>query len=244
MRHVPVLKNEVITALALLPNQNVIDGTVGDGGHTEEILAKIGPNGRVLALDADAESLARAKNYLYDFGLSSGLTAAQIVNEWSEKELDQILHEFGEENLHLEIARAIGEKRKEKAFTRTSELVEIILQVYRKKLKTDKEVPWIGGLHPATKSFQALRMAVNDELGVLKRVLPEAIKVLVPGGRLVVISFHSLEDRIVKRFFQDIVRNNPRNFSLPHKKPIIASGAEAKDNPPSRSAKLRTLLKN
>ena len=68
MRHVPVLKNEVIAAMALLPNQNVIDGTVGDGGHTEEILAQIGPNGRVMAIDADAESLARAKNYLYDFG--------------------------------------------------------------------------------------------------------------------------------------------------------------------------------
>ena len=123
----------------------------------------------------------------------------------------------------------------------TGQLVEIILQVYRKKLKTDKEVPWVGGTHPATKVFQALRIAVNKELEVLESVLPQAIDILAPGGRLAVISFHSLEDRITKHYFKKQKHKNI--IKIITKKPIIAGEEELKNNVRARSAKLRVIEK-
>ena len=112
--------------------------------------------------------------------------------------------------------------------------------VYRKKLKTEKEIPWVGGLHPATKVFQALRMAVNRELAVLEEVLPAAIEVLAPGGRLAVISFHSLEDRLVKHFFKKI---DSKKIKIITKKPIVCAREEYQNNPRARSAKLRIAEK-
>jgi 16S rRNA (cytosine1402-N4)-methyltransferase len=118
--------------------------------------------------------------------------------------------------------------------------VEIILSTYRKKLKTDKEIPWIGGLHPATRVFQALRMCVNDELGVIERVLPQAIDVMGSGGRLAVITFHSLEDRIVKHYLKKLANKTIR---IINKKPIIPKEEELRENPRARSAKLRVVEK-
>ena len=148
---------------------------------------------------------------------------------------------YGEEKLSKLIAAAIVDKREGYAFETVGDLVDVILETYRKKLKTDKEVPWIGGLHPATKVFQALRIAVNDELGVLERVLPQAVEALAPGGRLAVISFHSLEDRIVKHFFKGLPKGD---ITILTKKPIIPSEEETNTNSRARSAKLRVIQKN
>jgi len=297
MRHVPVLLNEVIESLNLQPGMNVIDCTLGDAGHAEKILEKIGLSGKLLGIDADVEAILRAKQYLYNFGeraifvrdnfanlnkivaeqkfipvnailldlgwsspqfeervrgfsfakpeekldMRYGLqnkTASELVNELSESELEKIFREYGEEKLSREVAEAIIEKRKSKKIETVGELVNIILEVYRKKLKTDKEMPWVGGLHPATKVFQALRIAVNDELGVLERALPQAVDVLAQNGRLAVITFHSLEDRIVKHFFK-----GNESLQIITKKPIFCSKEESKSNPRASSAKLRVVEK-
>ena len=159
-------------------------------------------------------------------------------NNYSEQELVGVFKNFGEEKLSKEIAEAIADYRKNKKLEKTDELTGIILQVYRTKLHTDKEIPWIGGLHPATKVYQALRMEVNHELENLKKVLPQAVEVLSAGGRLAVISFHSLEDRIVKHYFK-----SNKQIKLVNKKPIMASEEEIKNNPRARSAKLRVIEK-
>lgn len=299
-RHVPVLAQEVIDALQLRSNMNVVDCTLGDGGHTERMLKVIGPNGKVLGIDADPESILRAKKYLYGFGKrvlfarenfehlkqiverehfvqvegvlidlgwsspqfeergrgfsfqkdekldmryaadSTGPSAADIVNDESNEELERIFHEYGEEDLSSEIAQAITDKRKEAPIETTTQLVNIILETYRKKLKSTKEIPWVGGLHPATKVFQALRIAVNDELGVIERVLPQAIDVLEKGGRLAVITFHSLEDRIVKHYFKS---QEHKTIELINKKPIECGPEEYEQNTRARSAKLRVVEK-
>ena len=306
MRHIPVLLNEVIELLKPEANQNFVDCTLGDGGHSEAMLERTAPAGKLLGIDADPESLLRAKQYLYrfeertrfvrdnfvnlekilkaeqfgpvnkiliDLGWSSpqfaergrgfsfdppaggdepldmryagtqggGETAAQIINTYSEGDLHTIFKTFGEEKLSREIAEAIVMARKAEPIERTSQLVEIILSVYREKLHSTKEVPWIGGLHPATKVFQALRMAVNKELDVIKTVLPAAVAALAPGGRLAVIAFHSGEDRIVKHYFAEAARK--KMVTLVNKKPLVATEDEAKQNPRARSAKLRVVEK-
>jgi len=130
-------------------------------------------------------------------------TAADVLNTRTAKELSDIFKDYGEEKFSNLIAEKIVEKRKQgKNFVTVGDLVETVLEVYRKKLKSDKEIPWVGGLHPATKVFQALRIEVNNELGVLQTVLPQAVEILKSGGRLAVITFHSLEDRIVKHYFK------------------------------------------
>ncbi len=175
-------------------------------------------------------------------GISSGdsETAADLLDNLREEELAKIFKELGEEKLNKEIAEAIAETRKDKEIKYSGQLVEVILEVYRKKLKTDKEIPWIGGLHPATKVFQALRMAVNHELEVIERALPQAIEILEKGGRLAVISFHSLEDRIVKHYFKS---QKGKTIEIITKKPIVCSKDEYRENPASRSAKLRVVEK-
>ncbi len=321
MRHEPVLLKEILELFDLKPNDNVVDCTLGDAGHSEAMLEKIAPKGKLLGIDLDMEAVLRAKRFLYRFGdkaiivrnnftnlkkitdesnfgpvnailmdlgwsspqfaergrgfsfqtdepldmrydaschserseesLNNGegsfvplrmttQTAADVVNIYSEQELAGILKNFGEENLSKEIAEAIVGFRKNKKLEKTGELAEIILQVYRTKLHSDKAIPWIGGLHPATKVFQALRMEVNHELDNLKLALPQAVDVLATGGRLAVITFHSLEDRIVKHFFQSIAG---KTIKLINKKPISATDEEIKLNPRSRSAKLRVVEK-
>lgn len=175
--------------------------------------------------------------------------ATDIVNFYSEEELSRIFYEYGEENLSEQIAKAIVETRKSaqggsavggKKIQTVGDLVEIILDVYRTKLKTVKEVPWVGGLHPATKVFQAIRIAVNNELGVLERFLPQALEVLEKGGRLAIITFHSLEDGLVKHYFKS---QENLTINIITKKPIICSEEEFARNPRARSAKLRVVEK-
>lgn len=168
------------------------------------------------------------------------VTAKDIVNNYSEKDLAGIFRKYGEEKYSREIARALVEKRKIKPIATSKELAETVLEVYRKILKSDKEVPWVGGHHPATLVFQALRIAVNDELNILKIALPQAVEVLEAGGRLAVISFHSLEDRVVKQYFKSIEN---KLIKLVNKKPIMASEEELRQNPRARSAKLRVVEK-
>ncbi|MEK7084619.1 MAG: 16S rRNA (cytosine(1402)-N(4))-methyltransferase RsmH, partial [Patescibacteria group bacterium] len=167
-------------------------------------------------------------------------TAADIVNGSGYDDLERIFREYGEEELSFDIAREIVNRRRDEKIETTKQLVKIILDVYRKKLNTTKEVPWIGGLHPATKVFQALRIVVNDELGVIERALPKAISVLEPGGRLAVITFHSLEDRIVKHYFKD---QEGKSINIMTKKPIMPTDDECKQNPRACSAKLRVVEK-
>ena len=168
------------------------------------------------------------------------LQAYDFVNNYSDKELSRIFRKLGEEKLHQEIAEAIVKYRKEKEIVTTKELSQIIISVYQHRLNTDKEVPWVGKRHPATKVFQALRIEVNGELDVLKEVLPQATELLAPQGRLAVITFHSLEDRIVKRFFQDL---DTKEFKIITKKPLRAAPQELSDNNRARSAKLRVVEK-
>lgn len=185
-----------------------------------------------------------------------GKTAADIVNTYSAEDLENILREYGDERQAKAIARAIGIHRREKRFSRTSELVDCVLSVYRSKLKSTKEIPWIGGAHPATRTFQALRIAVNDELGIVARALPVCLNALRSGGRLLVITFHSGEERIVKQFFKHERRDCicPPEFPTcvcHHKallriitsKGIRADEQEQITNPRSRSATLRVAEK-
>ena len=157
-----------------------------------------------------------------------GITAADIVNGWPEAELANLFLMYGEEMAASSIARAIVERRRRGRFTTTTDLANVIQDV----------VPRHGRLHPATRVFQALRIAVNDELGALRAALPQTEQALKPDGRLLIITFHSLEDRIVKRFFQSsaILRAET-------KKPVVATLSERSQNPRARSAKLRVARK-
>jgi 16S rRNA (cytosine1402-N4)-methyltransferase len=165
---------------------------------------------------------------------SEDLTANDVVNTWEEKSLADIIYGYGEEKYARRIAREIVLSRKTKKIESTRELVEII----RKAVPVGYQK---GRLHFATKTFQAIRIAVNDELGVLKEVLEKGFEVLKKEGRMSVISFHSLEDRIVKNFFREKAKE--QKARLINKKPILANEIEIKENPRSRSAKLRILEK-
>lgn len=161
-------------------------------------------------------------------------TAIDVVNNWEEKNLADIIYGYGEEKYSRRIAKEIVLARKQKEIKTTYELVEIIKRAvpvgYQK-----------GRLHFATKTFQAIRIAVNDELGVLKEGLENGFSVLKKGGRMSVISFHSLEDRIVKNFCREKAKEE--KGKLINKKPILATQEEIKENPRSRSAKLRIIEK-
>ncbi len=176
---------------------------------------------------------------------ASGLSAAALVNTVSESELADILYEFGEEKASRRIAKAIVARRSLQEFSTTSDLAGVIRSVVR----ADK-----SGIDPATRSFQALRIAVNDELGELAAGLAQSAALLAPGGRLVVVSFHSLEDRMVKRFFGQMCGKGPgvsrhqpvgavarAQFRLLTGKPVVAEAAEVQGNPRARSAKLRAM---
>jgi len=292
--HTAVLKKEVIESLSIEQNENFVDCTIGEGGHSEEIIKHIGPNGKILGIDLDPHQISASqwlqaqfkeriilandsythlkeiierKNFgpvngiLLDLGMSSAqlegthkgfsfqvdqgldmryndevghLTAEKIVNEWPEERIKQMLEDYGEENFAKKIAKNIVEQRKLGRIKTTFQLIEII--------KDATPAPyWRGKLHYATRTFQALRIAVNDELENVKTVLPQAVSILAPGGRLAVISFHSLEDRIVKNFFAKEAKNG--TIKLLNKKPITAGNSELKENPRSRSAKLRAIIK-
>ncbi|MBU0728079.1 16S rRNA (cytosine(1402)-N(4))-methyltransferase RsmH [Patescibacteria group bacterium] len=300
-KHTPVLLNESIDHLNLRAGKTIVDCTLGLGGHSEEILKKIGKNGKLIAFEQDEENLKLAKKrlkkyekqityvhenfenlrsqiselgldlvdgILFDLGLSSPhvddaqrgfsfkndgpldmrfdkrqkLTAEQVVNKTKEKDLADIIFHYGEDRKSRIIARKIVEARKQKPIKTTSELAELIKSTIRSRSK----------LHPATQTFQALRIYVNRELEVLELALDQAINLLKPKGRLVIISYHSLEDRIVKKKFryytQDCICpkelpvcqcNFQKKLYILTKKPIIPTGIEATTNPRARSAKMR-----
>lgn len=290
MAHIPVLLNEVLKYLNPQPNQNFVDATVGDGGHARAILENIAPNGKLIAIDRDVDSIARAKSnlkefenrvvfvndsfgnilkiiresgfnriegILFDFGMSTSqlensgrgfsfqkdeildmrydtkipITAEDILNDYSEIELFEIFKKLGEEPKSKIIARAIVNTRKKKRIRTTKELVEIIEKVLRRR----------GKLHPATLIFQALRIEVNQELTEIEKALADIPKVLPSGGRTAFISFHSLEDRLIKVWAKDLSKKNI--IKILNKKPLTASAEELKANPKSRSAKLRVIEK-
>ena len=162
------------------------------------------------------------------------LTAKKIINLWGETEILEMLKEYGEERFAKNIANNIVKKRREDPIITTTQLVDIIKSSVPAWYRYKK-------IHPATKTFQALRIMVNDELENIKKVLPQALEILKPGGRLVVISFHSLEDRIVKRYFKEKSKENL--LKILTKKPIQSSRKEIINNPRSRSAKLRAITK-
>jgi 16S rRNA (cytosine1402-N4)-methyltransferase len=155
---------------------------------------------------------------------TTGVTAAELVNTMSEATLADLFHEYGEERQSRRVARRIVERRKEKPFATTSDMADLVRSCVRKS----------GGIDPATRVFQALRIAVNDELGALDRLLAALPRVVKPGGRAGIISFHSLEDRRVKHAFRDRAVWEPLT-----KKPVEAGDEEIAQNPRARSAKLR-----
>ncbi len=288
--HTPVLLNEILKYLNPRPNQNFVDATVGDGGHARAILENIAPNGKLIAVDRDVDSVVRAKSnlkefenrvlfvndsfgnilkiveeggfnrikgILFDFGMSTNqlensgrgfsfqrdevldmrydiktqVTAEDVLNNYSEAELVRIFKEFGEEPKALKTAAAIIKARGEKRIKTTGELVRIIEKIIKRR----------GKIHPATKIFQALRIEVNQELTEIERALVDVPKVLPSGGRAAFISFHSLEDRLIKNWAKDLNRKNV--IKILNKKPLMASAEELKINPKSRSAKLRVIEK-
>jgi len=293
--HVPVLKKEIIEYLGPKSNENFIDCTFGEGGHSSAILEKTAPDGKVLGIDQDPEILKNTKyniqntecknrvilvcdnfsnlrdtverlnfkpvsGILLDLGMSSWhleesgkgfsflrkefldmryssenhQTAEKIINYWSKNNIEKILTEYGEEQFAKIIANEIIKTRKARLIKTTFELVEIIRKAVPGRYRRQK-------IHFATKTFQALRIAVNDELNNLKKVLPQTIDILKPGGRLVVISFHSLEDRIVKNFLKENFKKG--HFKILTKKPVRPEREEVNYNPRSRSARLRAALK-
>jgi 16S rRNA (cytosine1402-N4)-methyltransferase len=302
--HVSVLVREVIECLRPGPGKRYFDGTVGGGGHAEQILIESSPDGQVLALDRDDTALgetqkrlgrfegrlitrqasfAEAKDILteigwnsvdgviLDLGMSSdqidspergfsfraaarldmrmdrrqSVDARQIVNSFALEQLERIFRVYGEEPRARRIAQAIVAGRKQHTLETTAQLVQIIERVKG------------GGPrhhHPATQVFQALRIAVNQELQQLEQFLERGYETLRPGGRMAIISFHSLEDRIVKAAFRKWNRAclcPPRALScrcgwsqkvkLLTKKPIIPSADEIHANPRARSAKMRAV---
>jgi len=176
-------------------------------------------------------SFARQEPLDMRYSTKNPLTAEKIVNYWSKADIERILKEYGEEQFSKQIAQAVAEQRSQTPIVKTTQLVKIIEDATPKWYHKKK-------VHPATKTFQALRIAVNSELENIKEALPQAVELLEPKGRIAVISFHSLEDRIVKNFF----KTHPL-LSMITKKPVVPLPQEQKTNPRSRSAKLRVALK-
>ncbi len=187
-------------------------------------------------LEKSGRGFTFQKNEVLDmrYNMQNMLTAGKIINEYPEKEIEKILRDSGEEKFAKHIAKKIAKSRKEKKIQSTFELKNIIAKALPVKFHH-------GKIHFATRTFQALRITVNQELDNLKEVLPKTLEVLAGDGRLVVISFHSLEDRIVKDFFKS--KEEKGLIKIITKKPIMALESEILNNPRSRSAKLRAIVK-
>lgn len=308
-KHYTVLKNEAVEALncdvAERKELVYIDGTLGGGGHSELILQKIKPTGRLISFDVDEDAICAASERLKDyknltivkdsytnikkvlhdlkidkitggilldlgasyhqltkgergfsfskeapldmrFNTDADFSAYDVVNTYSEADLVRIFSEYGEERFSKRIAKKIVEQRRLKPIETTSELANLIVSA-TPKVKSS--------IHPATRVFQAIRIEVNGELTNVKKVLEEILDLLADGAIISVISFHSLEDRLVKNFFryhsqncrceknQLICKCEPPELSIITKKPIAASQKEILENSPSRSAKLRVAQK-
>lgn len=170
------------------------------------------------------------------FGPKSELSTYWIVNSYKQDDLERIIKEYGEEPWARKIAQNIVFYRRNKKIERTFELADIVSSSIPRKF-------WSKKIHPATKTFQALRIETNQELESLKKFLLSSVDLLNKGGRIVIVSFHSLEDRIVKNFFRDLAKKENPVFKILTKKPLTASEKELKENPRSRSAKLRVVEK-
>ena len=301
-KHYTVMKQEAVDALECRNGLIYVDCTLGGGGHSELILQRIQPDGRLVAFDIDQDAIdaasERLKAYkntltivktsytnikqtlaslnipkitggvLFDLGASyhqfnkaergfsfskeapldmrfnqdSDFSAYDVVNTYSEADLVRIFSEYGEERFSKRIAKKIVEVRKSKKLETTTELADLIVKC-TPHIKTS--------IHPATRVFQAIRIEVNHELTNVKNTLNDVLDLLDIGAIISVISFHSLEDRLVKNLFryhsqkchcepnQMICKCPPPKLELVNKKPIVASDEEIKVNPPSRSAKLR-----
>ncbi len=298
-RHYTVMKNEAVDALECEEGKIYVDCTLGGGGHSELILQRISPSGKLFAFDIDDDAInyaserlkgydnltiikdsytniksqmaahgvdkitggvlldlgasyhqltkaERGFSFMHDapldmrFNMDSDFSAYDVVNGYSEDELVKIFSEYGEERFSKRIAKAIVTIREKNPIKTTLELAELI----------KKSTPRIkSSIHPATRVFQAIRIEVNGELKNVNKILTDVLDLLGYGAIISVISFHSLEDRIVKRLFkyeaQKCRCNNmictcePPRIELVNRKPIIASDEEIRENPPSRSAKLR-----
>lgn len=294
--HTPVMLAEVCEHLQLKPGQTVVDATVGLAGHSFVFAQRIAPNGRLIGIDRDKESLEIARGRLAEFAgmctlvhanfadidtvladlgiggadailmdlgvssfqllngqrgfsfqlegpldmrmdRSSYISAYDLVNNLNEEEISSLLWSFGEERWHNRIARYVVQERQKHPIATTQELSNIVVRAIPGKYR---HVHY--RIHPATRTFQAVRIAVNRELEALEIALRKAMKALAPGGRLCVISFHSLEDRAVKWTFRKAAAEGIVEIVTP--KPLVPGDEEARTNPPSRSAKLRVCQKN
>jgi 16S rRNA (cytosine1402-N4)-methyltransferase len=272
--HVPVLLEEVVRALNLAPQGVYVDATYGRGGHARAILARLGTQGRLIAMDRDPDAIAHAKRdaaadprlrvyhapfsmladvlaredvtgkvngVLLDLGVSSpqldqpvrgfsfrkdgpldmrmdttrGESAAQWLARATGEDIARVVRDYGEERFARRIARAIVANRETRPIASTAQLAEIVAHVVPTREP---------GQHPATRTFQAVRIYINRELEELETALPQALQALTVGGRFLVISFHSLEDRMVKRFFA----REARGGDLPPDLPIRASDVRAR----------------
>ena len=227
----------------------VLTQLADNGVETDAVLLDLGVSS--MQIDRPERGFSYAVDAPLDMRMdsSSELTAREVVNEWDERELATIFRRYGEERFARQIAHGIVRRRTERPFERTADLVEVI----KSALPAPRR---FGDGHPAKRVFQALRIAVNDELGALERALPAAVAMLRPGGRIAVISFHSLEDRIVKRFFVAQARGCvcPPDFPvcvcgrepqlrLVTRKAVRPSPQEIAGNPRSASARLRVAQK-
>lgn len=300
--HDPILASEILEAMEPLAGKQILDGTLGGGGHAELLLRH---DAHVIGCDQDQEALDHASKrlalygdsflpvrgnfrdmdsilaglgigqvdgILLDLGVSSrqlddpargfsfredgpldmrmdhraSFTARDLVNEWDEEELIRIFREYGEERHAARVAREIVKVRAAKPVETTLELAGVVARV----------VPKTSGKHPATRVFQSIRIAVNGELEALETALEKSVGLLAPGGVLAILTFHSLEDRVVKRFMHrrsspfldkpewSEPRPNPEfAFHLPTRKAVAPGEEETKRNPRSRSAKLRIAVK-
>lgn len=295
-QHRPVLLNEVLAALGPHSGQIIVDCTLGWAGHAAELLRCVGPDGRLIGIDLDADNLPRARARLEDVGYpftlhhgnfaglpailaaerltavdaiiadlgmssmqvddcergfsyvrdgpldmrmdrSRGRTAAQLLNTLPERDLRHALQELGDEPDAERLASAIVAARQERPFERTGDLVRVIVEVIGAGAWRLHPRPGKWHLHPAARTFQALRILLNRELANLEALLRTIPDCLRPGGRAAVISFHSGEDRRVKSAFRDGLRTG--QYRQVSTEAVRASAAEIAANPRSRSAKLR-----
>ncbi len=306
-KHVSVLLNECIEGLNIKENGIYVDGTLGGGGHSSEILKNLSRDGLLIGIDQDKDALKaaglRLQNFnnvkfvhsnfynidsilnnlqiekidgmLMDLGVSSyqldtgdrgfsymqdapldmrmnrenPLSAYEVINNYEEEEIYRIIRDYGEEKFAKRIARFIVENREKKPIETTLELVEIIKSAIPAKARRE-------GPHPAKRTFQAIRIEVNSELSILNKAIEDGINRLNKGGRMAIITFHSLEDRIVKLKFKELATacTCPKEFpicvcggkakvKIITRKAIEPSKEEVEENPRSRSAKLRIVEK-